>query len=128
MTPVKAMCQMFQMSMFTTRVSLVSSITTLMAMASGMAMMASSEAQVMGDMPGQPMSTMDRDRPKRWLIASAAGPSWSFMRLTMSERPTKPTPKIRPERMALPGLTPTMMERMATKMGSMTEAPMSMIY
>ncbi len=52
MTPVKAMCQMFQMSMFTTRVSLVSSITTLMAMASGMAMMASSEAQVMGDMPG----------------------------------------------------------------------------
>ena len=128
MAPVNVMCQMFQMSILTVRVSLSTSMMTLMAMARGMATIATLEAQVMGEAPGQPMSTTESERPKRLLMASAAGPSWSFMRLTMRPRPTKPTPIMSPARMALPGLTPSMMLRIAMMIGSITDAPISTMY
>lgn len=54
--PVKVICQMFQISTFTTRVIRVTSITILTAMATGIATRAICDAQVIGDEPGQPMS------------------------------------------------------------------------
>ena len=78
-------------------------------------------------MPGQPTSTMDRLTPRRSAMACAAGPMLAFIMSTMRPMPTKPTPIISPARMAFPGFTPMQMERIAMMMGSITDAPMSMI-
>ena len=127
MAPVKAMCQTFQMSMLMVFVVFVANMMRLMAMESGMAMVATIEPHVAPDMPGQPTSTIERLTPRRSAMAWAAGPIWAFIMSTMRPIPTKPTPIMRPERMALPGLIPMQTDRIAMMIGSMTDAPMSMM-
>lgn len=89
----------------------------------GIATVAMLDAHVIGEAPGQPTSTTLRLRPKRSDIACAAGPSSEFIIVTIRLSPTKPTPIISPERIALPGLTPTQMLKIAITIGSMTDAP-----
>ncbi|MNC63497.1 hypothetical protein D3C75_1136220 [compost metagenome] len=92
MAPVKVMCQMFQISTLTTRVIRVSSITILTAIATGMAIRAICEAQVIGDEPGQPISTTCRLIWNCSAIDFAAGPIESSIRPITSPIPTKPMP------------------------------------
>jgi len=108
-------------------VSLVENIIRLITIESGMAIVAMIEPQVIPLMPGQPTSTMERLTPRRSAMACAAGPMLSFIMSTMRPMPTKPTPSMRPERIALPTLTPTQIERIAMIRGSITDAPMSMM-
>ena len=98
MAPVKAMCQMFQMSTLRTRVVLVSSMTTFTAMATGMATRPRFEAHAMGEVPGQPRSTTVRPRFQLSAMAWAAGPMELVSKSTTSEMPTKPTPMVSAER------------------------------
>ncbi|CNV06659.1 Uncharacterised protein [Salmonella enterica subsp. enterica serovar Bovismorbificans] len=127
MAPVKVMCQIFQISTFTTRVMRVTSIRTLTPMATGIATSAICDAQVMGDEPGQPTSITWRLIWKCSAMAFAAGPIESSIRPMTRPIPTKPIPICKPDLKQSPSFIPSSLENTMITRGNITVGPKSRI-
>ena len=128
MAPVNAICQMFHISTFTTLVMRVSSMTTLTAMATGMAINPMADAHAIGEVPGQPISTTLSPKLKFFAIASAALPRLSVKSEMTKLIPTKPIPIEIPARSDLPMPWRKEMPSMKMMIGIMTLGPKSTMY